>query len=206
VEISKSVNKDRFQNVYPIYFLHSKVSASSTQVSMTSKRFRSGLEALQFPIGYGLQLPFKIVRLLHNLLKQKNLYFYINDQVWAQRTVFKGLPQGSVLSPILYNINGAGIDFVLSPGVSILQYADDIVLYKSGRILQEMQESLQACLDSIEIFYSELGLEISSGKSEIVLFSKKLPKIKPKLCINKLPLQVSDQFKYLGIILDRGLT
>jgi hypothetical protein len=27
------------------------VSASSTQVSMTSKRFRSDLEALQFPIG-----------------------------------------------------------------------------------------------------------------------------------------------------------
>jgi hypothetical protein len=37
--------------VYPIYFLHMKVSASSTQVSMTSKRFRSGLAALQFPIG-----------------------------------------------------------------------------------------------------------------------------------------------------------
>jgi ribonuclease HI len=154
----------------------------------------------------GLQLPFKIVRLLYNLLQQKKLYFYINDKVWAQRIGFKGLPQGSVLSPLLYNINGADIDLVLTPGVSILQYADDIVLYKSGRILQEMQESLQSSLDAIEVFYSDLGLNISSDKSEIVLFSKRLPKIKFKLYINELPLQVSDEFKYLGVIFDKGLT
>jgi hypothetical protein len=29
--------------MYPIYFLHSKVGASSTQLSMTSKRFISAL-------------------------------------------------------------------------------------------------------------------------------------------------------------------
>jgi hypothetical protein len=51
-------------------------------------------------------------------------------------TGYKGLPQGSVLSPFLYNLLGSGMDRFVPSGCDFLQYADDIVVYSSHHVLQ----------------------------------------------------------------------
>jgi hypothetical protein len=63
----------------------------------------------------------------------KNLVFYHGRKAYTRRVGVKGLPQGSVLSPLLYNVGGAGIDSRLTRGVY------DIVLYASGNILQSLK-------------------------------------------------------------------
>jgi hypothetical protein len=42
---------------------------------------------------------------------------------------YKGLPQGSVLSPFLYNLLRSGMDRFLPSGYDFLKYADPIVVY-----------------------------------------------------------------------------
>jgi retron-type reverse transcriptase len=69
----------------------------------------------------------------------------------------KGLPQGSVLSPLLYNIGGTEIDSRLTRGVLILQYADDIVIYASGNIFQRILKLLQGSLNSVDVFFVQFG-------------------------------------------------
>jgi hypothetical protein len=39
---------------------------------------------------------------------------------------YKGLPQGSVLSPFLYNIIGSSADRLIPSECGFLQYADDL--------------------------------------------------------------------------------
>jgi hypothetical protein len=52
-------------------------------------------------------------------------------------TEYKGLPQGSVLSPFLYNLLGSGMDRLVPSGCDMpIQYADDIVVYSSHHVLQ----------------------------------------------------------------------
>jgi hypothetical protein len=51
-------------------------------------------------------------------------------------TGYKGIPQGSVLSPFLYNILGSAIDRFMPSGYNFLQYADNIVLYSSHEELK----------------------------------------------------------------------
>jgi hypothetical protein len=47
---------------------------------------------------------------------------------------YKGLPQGSVLSPFLYNNIGSGVDRFISSGCGFLQYADYLVVYMAHRL------------------------------------------------------------------------
>jgi hypothetical protein len=56
------------------------------------------------------ELPIHIIRLLWNLLKKKKLVFYVDGVDYMPRTGYKGLPQGSVLSPFLYSLLGSGVD------------------------------------------------------------------------------------------------
>jgi hypothetical protein len=87
-------------------------------------------------------------------------------------TEYKGLPQGSVLSPFLYNLLGSGMVRFVPSGCDFLQYADDIVVYLSHHVLQTACALVQTACPSIS-FFSQLGLTISSRKSEVVLFSRK---------------------------------
>jgi hypothetical protein len=51
-------------------------------------------------------------------------------------TGYKGLPQGSVQSPLLYNLLGSGMNRFIPPGCNFLQYADDIVVYSLHHIFE----------------------------------------------------------------------
>jgi hypothetical protein len=69
-----------------------------------------------------------MIRLLWNLLKKKKLVFYVGGIEYMSRTGYKGLPQGSVLSPFLYSLLGSGGNRFIPAGCGILQYADDVVV------------------------------------------------------------------------------
>jgi hypothetical protein len=52
---------------------------------------------------------------------------------------------------------------------------------------------------------SDLGLSISATKSEVVLL-KKRTEASPRLTMVVICLPASTEFKYLGVVFDRGLT
>jgi hypothetical protein len=59
---------------------------------------------------------------------------------------YKGLPQGLVLSPFLYNIMGSYADRFISSGCRFLQYADDLVVYVAHRLFNVARGLVQtAC-------------------------------------------------------------
>jgi hypothetical protein len=92
---------------------------------------------------YGLQLPLEMVRIMWDLLHRRSLIFYHGGEAYTRRVGVKGLPQVSVLSPHFYNVGGSEIDAQMVRGVSLLQNADDFVIYASGFIVQRICESLQ---------------------------------------------------------------
>jgi hypothetical protein len=91
-------------------------------------------------------------------------------------------------------------------GVSLLQYADDLVIYASGFIVQRIHESLQKSFDAVSVFLSDLGLSISATKSEVVLFSRRPAESPHFLTMGGIGLPISKEFKYLGVVFDQGLT
>lgn len=96
------------------------------------------------------------------------------DKFWTR----KGVRQGCVLSPLLFNLYIADIDRELKRrgigGIAIgkeriwtLSYADDIV------VLAKNREALLDMMDTLGRFLKERKLELSAEKSKIIVFNRK---------------------------------
>jgi hypothetical protein len=99
------------------------------------------------------ELPIHIIRLLWNLLKKKKLVFYVGGIEYMSRTGYKGLPQGSVLRPFLYSLLGSGVDRFIPAGCGILQYADDVVVHGSHRIMDIVRALVQTACSALKAFF-----------------------------------------------------
>lgn len=91
----------------------------------------------------------------------------------------KGTPQGSVLSPVLFNMALLGLPKALGvvDGLGHALYADDISLWttKAGS-LGWIQDTLQAGADVVSKYAKECGLRCSPQKSELVVVRPRAPK------------------------------
>jgi hypothetical protein len=134
----------------------------------------------------------------------------VNDDIGHYFQTKKGLRQGDPLSPILFNIVvdmlaiiierakndaqvGGLIPHLVEGGISILQYADDTILFLEHDLQKAVNMKLLLCL------FEELsGLKINFHKSEIFCFGKANDEVDQYKQIfgcdaGSLP------FKYLGI-------
>ncbi|XP_077552087.1 uncharacterized protein LOC144166439 [Haemaphysalis longicornis] len=82
-----------------------------------------------------------------------------------------GTPQGSVISPLLFNLVMTGVARRLEsiPEVRHTIYADDITLWVPGGCDGHMESSLQLAVDAIEEQLQGTGLVCSPRKSELLI-------------------------------------
>ncbi|XP_055597805.1 uncharacterized protein LOC129755617 isoform X3 [Uranotaenia lowii] len=117
-----------------------------------------------------------------------------------------GLPQGSCLSPLLYNFYVSDIDSCLSEGCTLRQLADDGVVSVTGDTELHLHRPLQDTLDRLSSWALGLGIEFSPEKTELVVFSKKHRPAQPQLQFLGRTITQSRCFKYLGVWFDSKCT
>lgn len=152
-----------------------------------------------------LNVPCMLVNFIINILSERSINLYIdNDSI--SRLVWRGLPQGSVLSPLLYNIYTFDLEASLNGSIEILQYADDLLLYINGRSIQSLCSTMSSALSLLKQWLMSNGLELSVNKSSLVLFSRM--RNPPNILIeyDQSPIPVKTEVKFLGVILDSQLT
>ena len=90
--------------------------------------------------------------------------------------------------------NGAGSISVSNSRVSLLMFADDVVL------LADTQEGLQTSLHLLNQCCLTSALSVNTEKTKVVIFNKRRG-CSPEFCINMKEIQVLSKHKYLGIVL-----
>lgn len=151
-------------------------------------------------------VPAKIVRFLHLLMYKRELHFSVNGSIIMERTGYLGLPQGSVLSPLLFCLYTHDVDLVLPREARLIQYADDSVVATTCRNYTSARNILQDSCNSLVAYFRRLGLNISATKTELMIFTWKhnVPNI--SLSLNGSEICCSSSFKYLGVYFDPKLT
>ena len=154
-----------------------------------------------------LNIPRAIAQNIVRLFTNRNAFIYTNEKMIGPRKTSFGLPQGSVLSPILFNLYTADIHSNLNiPNTNILQYADDFCLYVNKKTLRECINELDLIGSFCKQHLFQNGFEISPSKSAVTIFTRHRIQRQDFLHIGNLHIPWKYSFKYLGVVLDQKLT
>ena len=153
-----------------------------------------------------LSIPRMLVNVICNLFMARTISVRLNDSLLPSRLIWKGLPQGSVLSPLLYNLYTYDLSKSVDSFCNILQYADDLALYVSSSSFSTCCARLNSALMYFGDWISDHGLSLSISKSNVVVFSRKriIPDIEILFQDQLIPVQ--DKVKFLGVVLDSKLS
>jgi ribonuclease HI len=124
-------------------------------------------------------------------------------------TIYPGLPQGSPLSPVLFNIYTAAItDQQLDGKGRTLSFADDILIYRHGKDRNEITGSMQRELDRITSWCATSGAVVNPTKASVTWFSLNnhiVNAVTPVVRLCGVDIPGTKSMKYLGVKCDRSL-
>ena len=118
-----------------------------------------------------------------------------------------GFPQGSTLSPVLFNIKINDIVKAVQKDSESSLFVDAFALCLRGRSLPSVIRRLQLCVNSVNKWVQENSFKFSVSKTECVQFTNQRGVlIEPDIKQDGTSIKVADEAKFLGQVFDCRLT
>ena len=134
------------------------------------------LERLESEVGIkGMALAW-----IHSYLTERRQRVVMNDSRSGETPLSTGIPQGSVLGPLLFSLYVRPLkDIIQKYGIKRHQYADDSQLYVRlrlrGNISEDVHEdvnSMEQYLDEVRSWMAANRLKLNESKTEVLVISK----------------------------------
>ena len=124
-----------------------------------------------------------------------------------QHSFENGLPQGSCLSPMLFNVMINDIFDTIPSGISYSLFADDCAIWCSDKDSEHSIPRLQRALYHLDNWSSKNGCIFSPTKSAVMIFTKntRMNNVSDLYISNRVIPRVTS-FKFLGVVLDQRLS
>ena len=88
----------------------------------------------------------------------------------AEGVISSGVPQGGILSPLLFNILMS--DIAKCPDVHFSEYADDVAIYAINKDVGVLSRVMQRALNTFGNWARKWGLAVSTSKTKAMMFTK----------------------------------
>ena len=140
---------------------------------------------------------------IKNFLENRTFTVLVQNSTSIKINSENGVPQGSVLSPTLFNIY---INDIPLPPSHLTLFADDIAMWITGKRSIKMHKIIQSKISTIENWANTWGITFSNQKSIAIEFNNFKKGNEHTYYINKQQIPSNNQHKFLGLIFDKRLT
>ena len=113
----------------------------------------------------------QLCRVFQNMLSNRRFYVELNNERSRWRKQNNGLPQGSVLSPILFNIYTN--DQPIHDGTRNFIYADDICVTAQYSSFTEVETNIGDALEELTQYYRSNSLRANPDKTQVSAFHQR---------------------------------
>lgn len=164
--------------------------------------WREGLLIKLNSIGIGGRL----YNWIMDILTGRKIQVKVGSEVTIEFDVDNGIPQGSVISPILFNIM---INYIFSKFDGCIKsalYADDGAIWMRGRNVSYVLGNIRKAIREVEMWSYKWGFKMSTRKSCYMMFTKKRKCLGERLTLYEQPMVKVNEFKNLGLWLDSRCT
>ena len=147
---------------------------------------------------YGFSLP--ALKLVQNYLSKKQQRTKINQSYSSWEGILFGVPQGSILGPILFNIFLSDL-FLVVKDVNFASYAGDNTIYQSANNIDDVIKDLQLSAEKLFRWFSDNQMEGNTDKCHLIMSTNNDPEIQ----VGESLIKASDCEKLLGLRTDYKL-
>lgn len=147
----------------------------------------------------------KTTRLIDNMLNCRNFSVIIGNDISAPKTLNNGLPQGSVLAPLLFSLY---LSDMPETQCRKFGYADDWAIATQHSIFETTEEFLSSDLNRLGKYFRQWRLRPNPNKTEVTCFHlcNRFANRTINVDFEGNRLRHNTHPKYLGVTLDRTLS
>lgn len=147
----------------------------------------------------------KTVRLIWSYLSDREQFTHVNGHASSITSNSHGVPQGSILGPLLFNLYINDIhESKIYDDTNGAMFADDNSTFTISLNKRELQNKTQKELDAIHIYNIKNKLILNADKTKAMLFNCS-SNDDFDININNQKIEIVDSFTYLGYTIDNKL-
>ena len=144
---------------------------------------------------------------ISSYLSHRKQFISFNDVNSDFLQIRCGVPQGSILGPLLFILYVNDIGNV-TKNCSVILFADDTNIFYTGHDMYELQTLISNELDNFHHWFSSNKLSLNIEKTNYVVFSNRrnVNHDNCHISMNSNYLQKADHVKFLGVYIDSKLS
>ena len=138
-------------------------------------------------------------------LENRRQFVVVNGTPSGCSTISCGVPQGSILGPLLFILYINDLN-TISKKLRTIMFADDTNLFMTGKNLDEIKIQLNEELKIFSLWFQANLLSLNISKTSYIVFSKGLVSSQTELFIQTVQIERVLETKFLGVIISHKLS
>ena len=156
-----------------------------------------------------LNVPYQFIKYTRLFLSARRTVVDINGVKSDRFYLNEGLPQGSAISPLLFLLFINDITEHTQSGATPSLFADDTSVWiEATKDKEKSVKNMQENIDGISEWSKKWKMVLNSDKTQVMVITtgKNDKTWKPTLKLDGKALEVVEEYRFLGVIIDNGLT